>query len=171
MKILGSYLRQKEQQYGDSRQGSPDGSRRRRRRSRTDTPARPHHQALHRMQLLRHRPIRKGRLRRCVMKNDDFNFFNEKFLDCDGMVVGSPIYEKSPSGQLKSLNDRMGPSHDMAFQMIARDMRAGQGHYEGNRPRPALLQAAWRHSDRRRRQRVGYPGRASAPPVCLSHAG
>ena len=84
----------------------------------------------------------KGGSGQCVIKNDDFDFFNEKFLDCDGMVVGSPTYEKSPSGQLKSLNDRMGPSHDMAFQMIARDMRAGQGHHQGNRPRPALLQAA-----------------------------
>jgi len=75
----------------------------------------------------------------CIIKNDDFHFFNEKFLDCDGMVVGSPIYEKSPSGQLKSLNDRMGPSHDMAFQMIARDSRQARGITKGTGPDPRFF--------------------------------
>jgi multimeric flavodoxin WrbA len=81
----------------------------------------------------------KGGSGQCVIKNDDFNFFNEKFLECDGMVVGSPTYEKSPSGQLKTLNDRMGPSHDMAFQMIARDMRAAKGITQGTGPDPRFF--------------------------------
>jgi multimeric flavodoxin WrbA len=83
--------------------------------------------------------LEKGGSGQCVIKNDDFAFFNEKFLDCDGMVVGSPIYEKSPSGQLKSLNDRMGPSHDMAFQMIARDMRQAKGITKGTGPDPRFF--------------------------------
>jgi multimeric flavodoxin WrbA len=81
----------------------------------------------------------KGGSGHCTISNDDFNFFNEKFLDCDGMVVGSPIYEKSPSGQLKSLNDRMGPSHDMAFQMIARDIRQAKNITKGTGPDPRFF--------------------------------
>jgi transcription elongation factor Elf1 len=81
----------------------------------------------------------KGGAGHCTIKNDDFNFINEKILDCDGMVVGSPIYEKSPSGQLKTLNDRMGPSHDMAFQMIARDVRQAKGITYGTGPDPRIF--------------------------------
>jgi len=81
----------------------------------------------------------KGGAGHCTIKNDDFDFINEKFMDCDGMVVGSPIYEKSPSGQLKTLNDRMGPSHDMAFQMIARDIRQAKGITQGTGPDPRFF--------------------------------
>ena len=81
----------------------------------------------------------KGGSGRCTIRDDDFEFFNEKFLECDGMVVGSPIYEKSPSGQLKSLNDRMGPSHDMAFQMIARDIHKAKGSPAGKGPDPRFF--------------------------------
>lgn len=71
---------------------------------------------------------------RCVIKNDDFPFIDEKIMECDGLILGSPIYEKSPSGQLKSLNDRMGPSHDMAFRMAAKKMRAERGITDGEGP-------------------------------------
>ena len=81
----------------------------------------------------------KGGSGHCTIREDDFNFFDEKFLECDGMVVGSPIYEKSPSGQLKSLNDRMGPSHDMAFQMIARDIHKAKGSPDGKGPDPRFF--------------------------------
>ena len=65
----------------------------------------------------------KGGSGDCIIKNDDFKFIDEKILECDGIIIGSPIYEKSPSGQLKILNDRMGPSHDMAMRMIAKKIR------------------------------------------------
>ncbi|HEX8924642.1 MAG TPA: flavodoxin family protein, partial [Terriglobales bacterium] len=81
----------------------------------------------------------KGGSGHCTIHDDDFNEFNEKFLDCDGMVVGSPIYEKSPSGLLKTLNDRMGPSHDMAFQMIAREIRKAKGITKGTGPDPRFF--------------------------------
>ena len=74
-----------------------------------------------------------------AVREDDFDFVDEKFLQCDGMVVGSPIYEKSPSGQLKCLNDRMGPSHDMAFQMIARDIHQAKGSPAGKGPDPRFF--------------------------------
>jgi multimeric flavodoxin WrbA len=73
---------------------------------------------------------------RCTIKDDDFAFIDEKIMECDGLIVGSPIYEKSPSGQLKSLNDRMGPSHDVGFRMIAQKIREEKGVTEGTGPDP-----------------------------------
>lgn len=70
----------------------------------------------------------------CILKDDDFAFIDEKIMECDGLILGSPIYEKSPSGLLKVLNDRMGPSHDVAFRMIAKKMRAEKGITTGQGP-------------------------------------
>ena len=70
----------------------------------------------------------------CIIKNDDFKFIDEKILESDGLVVGSPIYEKSPQGLLKILNDRMGPSHDLAFRIIAKKIREEKGITKGNGP-------------------------------------
>jgi multimeric flavodoxin WrbA len=64
----------------------------------------------------------EGRSGACVLK-DDFAFLDEKFMECDGLIVGSPIFEKTPPGALKVLNDRMGPSHDMAFRMAAKRLK------------------------------------------------
>ncbi len=69
----------------------------------------------------------------CVIK-DDLKFIDEKILDCDGLIVGSPIYESSPSGYFKTLNDRMGPSHDMAFRMIVKKIRGEKGITQGRGP-------------------------------------
>ncbi len=65
----------------------------------------------------------KGGSGDCILKNDDFRFIDEKILECDGLIVGSPIYEKTPPGQLKILNDRMGPSHDMAIRLVAKQLQ------------------------------------------------
>lgn len=73
---------------------------------------------------------------RCTIKDDDFPFVDEKIMQCDALIVGSPIYEKSPTGQLKSLNDRMGPSHDVGFRMIAQKIRDEHGITEGTGPDP-----------------------------------
>lgn len=70
----------------------------------------------------------------CVIKNDDFAFIDEKILDADGLVLGSPIYEKTPQGLLKVLNDRMGPSHDLAFRIIAKKIRKEKGITKGKGP-------------------------------------
>ena len=67
----------------------------------------------------------------CTIKDDDFAKIDDKIMECDGLIVGSPIYEKSPSGLLKNLNDRMGPSHDMAFRMTAKKVREAKGLTEG----------------------------------------
>jgi multimeric flavodoxin WrbA len=70
----------------------------------------------------------------CVIKSDDLKFIDEKILDCDGLVLGSPVYEKAPQGLLKVLNDRMGPSHDMAFRIIAKKIREEKGITTGKGP-------------------------------------
>lgn len=71
---------------------------------------------------------------RCVIKNDDLGFIDEKIMECDGLVLGSPIYEKTPTGQLKTLNDRMGPSHDQGFRLITKKRREEMGITEGEGP-------------------------------------
>jgi multimeric flavodoxin WrbA/uncharacterized Zn finger protein (UPF0148 family) len=72
----------------------------------------------------------------CAIKDDDFNFIDDKILDCDGLIVGSPIYEKSETGYLKVLSDRMGPSHDLAFRMIAAQIRKEKNITTGKGPDP-----------------------------------
>ncbi len=66
----------------------------------------------------------------CVLK-DDVAFLDDLIMDADGIILGSPIYEKSPTGQLKSLNDRMGPGHDYAFRLISKKIREEKGITEG----------------------------------------
>jgi multimeric flavodoxin WrbA len=73
---------------------------------------------------------------KCVLKNDDFPFIDELIMECDGLILGSPIYEKSPTGLLKTLEDRMGPSHDQGFRLIAQKMREEQGITDGTGPDP-----------------------------------
>jgi len=70
----------------------------------------------------------------CVIKNDDFWFIDDKIHDCDGLILGSPVYEKTPQGLLKVLNDRMGPSHDLAFRIIAKKIRQEKGITKGKGP-------------------------------------
>jgi multimeric flavodoxin WrbA len=70
----------------------------------------------------------------CVIKDDDLKFIDDKILDCDGLILGSPIYEKTPQGLLKVLNDRMGPSHDLAFRIIAKKIREESGITKGKGP-------------------------------------
>jgi len=76
----------------------------------------------------------KGGSGDCVIKDDDLGFIDDKILDCDGLIVGAPIYEKAPPGLLKILTDRMGPSHDLAFRMIAKKIRAEKGITKGKGP-------------------------------------
>lgn len=70
----------------------------------------------------------------CILKNDDYHFMDEKIMECDGLIVGSPIYEKGVTGLLKTLNDRFGPSHDVAFRMISKKNRDEQVVTTGTGP-------------------------------------
>lgn len=62
---------------------------------------------------------------KCVIKGDDMPFFNEKLMECDGMILSAPVYSLSPPGYYKMVADRIGPSHDTAFKL--------QAQKEGNR--------------------------------------
>ena len=62
----------------------------------------------------------------CVQK-DDFHFVEEAFYSADAVIVGSPVYETSPSGTFKTFCDRIGPSHDLAFLTEAKKERLASG--------------------------------------------
>jgi multimeric flavodoxin WrbA len=80
--------------------------------------------------------MEKGGGGACILKNDDFPFIDDLIMECDGLILGSPIYEKSPTGQLKTLEDRMGPSHDQGFRIIAQKIREEKGITAGSGPDP-----------------------------------
>ncbi len=68
----------------------------------------------------------KGGSGRCVIK-DDLPLIDEEFLKSDAIIVGAPVYALGPSGQLKQMADRMGPSHDLAFLTMANKQRIAEG--------------------------------------------
>ena len=63
---------------------------------------------------------------RCVLK-DDFSFLDEHLMECDGVIVGSPVFVLAPTGLFKTVCDRIGPSHDMAFRMKAKEIGVAKG--------------------------------------------
>jgi len=76
---------------------------------------------------------------KCVIKDDDFEEIDELFMECDGFIVGTPIYAKGTTGQYKVLQDRMGPSHDQAMRMMAMKKREEMGITAGTGPDPRSL--------------------------------
>jgi multimeric flavodoxin WrbA len=59
---------------------------------------------------------RKQGLGRCVFNDDMCNVIIDKIAECDGIVLGSPVYYGQPSGQLLSLQQRMLFSGAKSFQ-------------------------------------------------------
>jgi multimeric flavodoxin WrbA len=59
---------------------------------------------------------RKQGLGRCVFNDDMCNVIIDKMAECDGIVLGSPVYYGQPSGQLLSLQQRMLFSGVKSFQ-------------------------------------------------------
>lgn len=51
---------------------------------------------------------------KCVFKNDDYPWLEEKMLEADGIILGSPIFEKGLPGIVECLSNRGGPSHNLA---------------------------------------------------------
>ena len=68
--------------------------------------------------------IVQGGAGHCPQK-DDFAFFEEKFYDCDAILISTPVYIMTPSGNFRTLCDRFGPSHDAAFAEYAKVMSGG----------------------------------------------
>lgn len=71
----------------------------------------------------------------CIIKGDDMPFFNEKLLECDGIILSTPVYILTPPGYFKVLCDRIGPSHDVAWQMEAKKIAESQGRESKIDPR------------------------------------
>lgn len=59
---------------------------------------------------------------KCPIKGDDMPFFRERFLESDGIIIGTPAYEGEAPGYLKVLIDRMGPAYDIGFALEAKRM-------------------------------------------------
>lgn len=71
--------------------------------------------------------IMSGRNNGACIHKDDFHILEDAFYDADAVIVGSPVYETSPSGTFKTFCDRIGPSHDLAFLTEAKKERIAQG--------------------------------------------
>jgi len=72
------------------------------------------------------RSLYEGGDGKCVI-DDDLHILDEYVMDCDGLILGSPVYTMTPSGQLKIACDRFGPSHDVGFRMEARKLAQSKG--------------------------------------------
>lgn len=62
----------------------------------------------------------------CIYK-DDLHILEEAWYSADAIIIGSPVYETSPSGTFKNFCDRMGPSHDVSFLKEAYEQRKAAG--------------------------------------------
>lgn len=71
----------------------------------------------------------------CIHK-DDFAIIEDAFYDADAVIIGSPVYETSPTGTFKTFCDRMGPSHDYAFLWEATKERKERGMTGDQLPDP-----------------------------------
>ncbi len=67
---------------------------------------------------------------KCVVK-DDLYLVDEQLMECDGLILGSPVFVLTPHGLLKVMSDRFGPSHDYAFRMGAKEIRDARGTGKG----------------------------------------
>ena len=64
---------------------------------------------------------------KCIMKKDDFAWIEEKMLQADGLILGSPVFEKGLPGIVENLNDRGGPSHNLARLETSKRIRKEKG--------------------------------------------
>lgn len=78
---------------------------------------------------------------KCVLK-DDFPIVEEAILEADALVVCAPIYVWAPSGLFKTICDRMGPSHDLAFRVNAVETAKAMGKEPAVDPRAFKRRAA-----------------------------
>lgn len=67
--------------------------------------------------------IMSGRNNGSCIHKDDFHILEEAWYSADAVIIGSPVYETSPSGTFKNFCDRIGPSHDVSFLQEAYNER------------------------------------------------
>jgi multimeric flavodoxin WrbA len=77
--------------------------------------------------------LRAGGAGKCIQK-DDFHFLDDQVMECDGLILASPIFVLTPAGLVKDLCDRFGPSHDVTFRRQAKKIRAARGITKGEGP-------------------------------------
>jgi multimeric flavodoxin WrbA/uncharacterized Zn finger protein (UPF0148 family) len=54
---------------------------------------------------------------------DDAAFLYDRIMDCDGLILGAPVYSMCPPGYLKVFDDRaLGPKADVAFLLEGKKM-------------------------------------------------
>ena len=71
--------------------------------------------------------LARGGSGECIIK-DDFSFLDDQIMECDGLIVGAPVFVVGPHGLIKVITDRLGPSHDLFSRLKSREMRkAGNG--------------------------------------------
>jgi multimeric flavodoxin WrbA len=72
------------------------------------------------------RSLIEGGAGKCIIK-DDLHFVDEHLMQSDGIILGSPVFVLTPTGLLKDVCDRFGPSHDLAWRMEATKIREAKG--------------------------------------------
>ncbi|MBR3401501.1 MAG: flavodoxin family protein [Parasporobacterium sp.] len=56
----------------------------------------------------------------CVaLHDDDMDFFREKFLECDGIIISAPAFNNTAPGLFRLLGDRCGPAFDREMKRYA----------------------------------------------------
>jgi multimeric flavodoxin WrbA len=60
--------------------------------------------------------LHRGGTGECVIRDDDMPFFLGKFTECDGLILGAPVYFFQPPGLIRVINDRM-VGYDMKLVM------------------------------------------------------
>jgi multimeric flavodoxin WrbA len=73
----------------------------------------------------------------CVLKGDDMEFFREKFLDSDALIISAPAYNNTAPGYFRLLGDRAGPAFDREFKRYARDKKGATIDERWFKDRPA----------------------------------
>ncbi|MFC1945985.1 flavodoxin family protein [Chloroflexota bacterium] len=65
----------------------------------------------------------KGGEGKCVLQ-DDLHLLDAQVMECDGLILGSPVLTNTPSALLKMVCERFAPSHDYVFRMEAKKINA-----------------------------------------------
>lgn len=81
----------------------------------------------------------KGGSGKCVIKDDDFAWLEDRIYSADGLIISMPVFEKGIPGQFECVTDRMGPSHNKGRRFISMEVRRQKGitdeQLEGPDPR------------------------------------
>lgn len=74
---------------------------------------------------------------------DDSGFLVDKLMDCDALIISSPVYTRGPPGLLKFVADRaLGPQVDAAAALRVREGQArGDPYYDGKSFDPRILKS------------------------------